>query len=179
MNEKRISIINDVEIFAEIADNGQIYIPIKPICQAIGVDHDAQRQRIRRHRKLSSVAVVVTATGTDGKSYDMLTLPLQYLYGWVFSIDTSMVSETARPMVERYQDECYEVLYEHFSGSMRRTIETNKAEIELLQQINSAISDEKDAKSRRKKAEEQLAWLRAERLDDNPTLFDDVDAAQC
>ena len=34
---------------------------------------------------------------------------------------------------------------------MRRTIETNQAEIELLKQINTAISDEKAAKERRKK----------------------------
>ena len=75
-------------------------------------------------------------------------------------------------IVASYRIECTKALYEHFSGSMRRTIETNKAEIELLQQINSAISDEKDAKCRRKKAEEQLARLRADRLDDSPTLFD-------
>lgn len=51
---------------------------------------------------------------------------------------------------------------------MQHTIETNKAEIELLQQINSAISREKEAKAERRKAEEALGKLRAERLNPQP-----------
>lgn len=54
---------------------------------------------------------------------------------------------------------------------MHRTIETNQAEIELLKQINTAISDEKAAKERRKKAECTLARLRIDRLNPQPVLF--------
>ena len=171
MKQQPISIINGVEISDVSDESGNIFVPVKPICQAIGIDHDAQRQRIKRHRKLSSVAVTVTATGTDGKSYEMLALPLQYVYGWLFSIDLSMVAESALPTVEKYQDECYDVLYHHFTASMQRTIETNNAEIELLRQINSAISREKEAKAERRKAEEALGKLRAERLNPQPSLF--------
>lgn len=171
MNQQTISIINGVEISAVTDDSGNIFVPVKPICQAIGIDHDAQRQRIKRHRKLSSVAVTITATGADGKSYEMLALPLQYVYGWLFSIDLSMVAESALPTVEKYQDECYDILYHHFTASMQHTIETNKAEIELLQQINSAMSREKEAKAERRKAEEALGKLRDERLNPQPALF--------
>lgn len=115
--------------------------------------------------------VAITTTGADGKSYEMLALPLQYVYGWLFSIDLSMVAESALPTVEKYQDECYDVLYHHFTGSMQRTIETNNAEIELLRQINSAISREKEAKAERRKAEEALGKLRTERLNPQPSLF--------
>ncbi len=171
MNQQTISIINGVEISAVTDETHNIFVPVKPICQAIGIDHDAQRQRIKRHRKLSSVAVTITATGADGKSYEMLALPLQYVYGWIFSIDLSMVAESALPTVEKYQDECYDILYHHFTASMQRTIETNNAEIELLRQINSAISEEKEAKGRRRKAEEQLEAIRKNRLNPQPTLF--------
>ncbi len=171
MKQQLISIINGVEISAVADENGSIFVPVKPICQAIGIDHPAQVQRIKRHRKLSSVMVTITTTGADGKSYEMLALPLQYVYGWLFSIDLSMVAESALPTVEKYQDECYDVLYHHFTASMQRTIETNNAEIELLQQINSAISREKEAKAERRKAEEALGKLRAERLNPQPALF--------
>lgn len=168
MSKKKISIINGVEIFAEINENGQVFIPVKPVCQAIGVDHDAQRQRIKRHRKLSSVAVTITATGTDGKSYEMIALPLEYVYGWVFSIDTSMVSESALPSVEKYQDECYETLYRHFAGSLRRRVEENEAEIAALKAVNDAILQVKEAKAARRAAEENLAAIRKSRLDSTP-----------
>ena len=101
----------------------------------------------------------------------MLCLPLEYVYGWLFTIDAGQVAEARRESVANYQLECHKALYEHFSGSMRRTTETNNAEIALLQQINSAISEEKEAKNRRKKAEEALGKLRAERLNPQPSLF--------
>lgn len=101
----------------------------------------------------------------------MYGLPLKYIYGWLATINPGKVAPEAREAVTRYRRECYEVLYEHFSGSMRRAIETNNAEIELLQQINSAISDEKDAKGRRKKAEAALNKLRSDRLNPQPSLF--------
>lgn len=95
--ENRLSIgrINGVEIYAVIDEKGLTLVPIKPICQAIGIDFEGQRQRIQRDRRLSSVAFKIKATGTDGKLYDMLCLPLQYTYGWLFSIESSMVAPNA------------------------------------------------------------------------------------
>ncbi len=90
---------------------------------------------------------------------------------WLGTINPKNVGEDARQKVRAYRIECARVLYEHFTGSMRRTIETNNAEIELLRQINSAITDEKEAKSRRRKAEESLSKLRNERLNPQPRLF--------
>lgn len=102
----------------------------------------------------------------------MYCLRLRDVYGWLATINPGKVAPEAREAVTRYRRECYDVLYEHFTCSMQRTIETNQAEIELLRQINSAISDEKEAKDRRKKAEEHLAAIRKARLDMTPTLFD-------
>lgn len=96
---------------------------------------------------------------------------LRDVYGWLATINPGKVAPEAREAVTRYRRECYDVLYEHFTCSMQRTIETNNAEIELLRQINSAISDEKEAKDRRKKAEKDLDKLRAARLDPQPSLF--------
>lgn len=101
----------------------------------------------------------------------MYSIRLRDVYGWLATINPGKVAPEAREAVTRYRRECYDVLYEHFAGSMRRTIETNNAEIELLQQINSAISDEKDAKCRRKKAEDALNKLRSDRLNPQPSLF--------
>lgn len=165
-----ITKINGVEIVA-VEQDGDIFVPIRPICQAIGVDFAAQRQRINRHYLLASTVVTITTVAGDEKDREMVCLPLKYIYGWLFSIDATLVSDKARPSVEKYQAECYDVLYEHFTGTMRRTIETNNAEIELLKEINTAIADEKEAKSRKKKAEESLAKLRSERLNPQPSLF--------
>lgn len=171
MNPQLISTINGIDIAAVIDEDNNIFVPVKPVCQALTIDFSAQVQHIKRHYILSSTVVTLTTVAADEKEREMLCLPLEYIYGWLFTIDAGQVAEGRKQTVANYQLECNKALYEHFTGSMRRTIETNNAEIELLRQINSATSDEKDAKVRRKKAEEALDKLRAERLNPQPTLF--------
>ena len=170
MSKKKISIINGVEIFAEITENGQVFIPVKPICLAIGIDPAAQRHRIDRHSILNSVGVTMTSTGADGKSYEMLCLPLEFIYGWLFTIDANLVAEGRRETVANYQRECYEILYRHFAGSLRRRVEENEAEIAALNAVNDAILKVKEAKATQRAAEENLAAIRKSRLDSTPRL---------
>lgn len=170
MSKQKITILNGVEIFAEITENGQVYIPVKPICQAIGVDPEAQRQRILRHYILSSTAFTLKAVAADEKEREMLCLPLDYIYGWLFTIDANLVSEANREKVADYQRECYDILYRHFAGSLRRRVEENEAEIAALQAVNDAILKVKNAKAEQRKAEENLAEIRKSRLDSTPQL---------
>lgn len=165
-----ISKINGVDIVT-VERDGEIFVPIKPICQALGIDVESQRDKIQKDEILNSTTVLSTVVAADGKGREMFCLPLKYVYGWLFTINPKNVAPEAREAVTRYRRECYDVLYEHFTGSMRRAIETNTAEIELLRQINSAITEEKEAKTRRHKAEEALDKLRSERLNPQPTLF--------
>lgn len=171
MDEKQITRINGVEIAAVTTEDGSIFVPVKPICQALTIDFEGQRQRIARHYILGSVAFTLKATGADGKAYEMICLPLEYIYGWLFTIDAGLVAESRREAVANYQRECYDALYEHFAGNLRRQVETNRAEIEALQAVNDAILREKEAKADCRKAEEHLAKVRAGPLDDTPNLF--------
>lgn len=171
MNNQTITTINGIKITVVIDEDSNIFVPVKPICQALTIDFSAQAQRLKRHLILGPTVVTLTTVAADEKEREMLCLPLKYVYGWLFTIDAGQVAESRRDAVTNYQLECYEALYEHFTGSMRRTIETNNAEIGLLQQINSAISREKEAKADRRKAEEALGKLRADRLNPQPSLF--------
>lgn len=167
--KNHISVINGVEICA-LVENGETLIPIKPICEAIGIDAKAQREKIREHSILNSVGVLSTSTGSDEKRYEMFCLPLKFVYGWLFTINPANVSESARENVIKYHLECYDAIYDYFSGSLSRQVETNQAEIRALEAVNSAIIREKEAKRERREAEEKLAKIRAERLDTNPRL---------
>ena len=158
-----ISKINEVDIVTVERDG--------EICEAIGIDVDAQRNKLNSDQFFNSTTAIIAAVAADEKEREMYCIRLRDVYGWLATINPGKVAPEAREAVSRYRRECYDVLYEHFTGSMRRTIETNNAEIALLQQINSAISEEKEAKSRRKKAEEALGKLRAERLNPQPCLF--------
>ena len=97
-----------------VEKNGRRWVAMKPICEAIGIDWDSQRKRIKRDPILSSVAVMMTATGADGKQYEMLFLDLDYLNGWLFGIDANRVMPELRERVIEYQRECYKVLAGYF-----------------------------------------------------------------
>lgn len=165
-----ISKINAVDIVT-VEKDGQIFVPVKPICDAIGIAFQPQHIKLQEDDFLAPTVTIIVTVAADGKEREMVCLPLRYTYGWLATINPGKVAPEAREAVTNYRRECYDVLYDHFTGSMRRTIETNNAEIELLKKINSAIADEKEAKNRKKKAEESLAKLRSERLNPHPTLF--------
>ena len=50
--------INNIDL--TLIENGQKLVPIKPVCEILGVDAKAQRNRIDRDPILSSVGVIMT-----------------------------------------------------------------------------------------------------------------------
>lgn len=178
MNEKQITRINGVEILT-VERDGEVYVPIKPICEAIGIADRPQREKLQADEFFNSTTAIITAVGADGKQYEMYALPLKYIYGWLATINPSNVAPEAREAVTRYRRECYEVLYRHFHTALQKQIRSNREELRLMNELNQTISDGNRLKAHRKRLEEQLARLRAERLDDSPTLFDDDTAVEC
>lgn len=170
MKHSTITTINGVEIVT-FSDDNNVFVPVKPICDAIGVAYQAQHLKLQEHEILAPTITLRVIVAADGKKREMVCLPLEFVYGWIFTINPKNVSEMAREDVLRYQRECYTALYNHFAGSLRRRLEENNAEIEALQAVNAAIIREKEAKAERRKAEEVLANIRASRLDTKPRLF--------
>ena len=66
--------VNGITIECPI-EGGQNYVAIKPICEALGIDHSVQIRDLKEDPILSSVVVNMTATGSDGKQYQTLTFP--------------------------------------------------------------------------------------------------------
>lgn len=177
MPQTLISKINGVEIVT-VDREGEIFVPIKPICEAIGIDVESQRDKIQADEILSSTAVFSTAVAADGKEREMYCLPLKYVYGWLFTVNPKNVAPEAREAVSRYRRECYDVLYDHFAGAAKRQHEQNRAEQGLLDRKAAAldsIANHKKAiaegNAEIKKVDEQLSRLQSERLNPQPTLF--------
>lgn len=170
MESKTITRINGVDIPA-VVENGETYLPIKPICQAIGVNYTTQLEKLKSHPILSSTIPLRGTVGADGKDREMVCLPVKFVYGWLFTINPGNVSEEAREKVIKYQMECYEVLYDHFAGVSKKAQEENQAEIKLLEEIANLSEQSTHIKSEIKEKKEILSKLRASRLDPQPTLF--------
>ena len=172
MKETLITRINDVAIAATSNEQGDILIPIRPICDALGVSYERQYRKVCDDEFLSSVVALRATTGADGKKYEMVCLPLQYVFGWLFTINPANVSEEARPAVKRYRLECYDALYNHFARARQRQLDENREEIRLLDEISRAKDTLSESKASLRNLETKLAKLRAARLDEQPSLFD-------
>lgn len=172
MEKQVIAKINGTEIFAETNEDGAILVPIKPICTALGVADNKQREKIQEDEILSSVGTLRVSTGADGKTYEMYCLPLKYVYGWLFTINPKNVAPEAKENVIKYRKECYDVLYDHFTGKMKKTNELNQEEIRILNELRKTLEQKKELTSTIKNLEKSLEDLRNNRLNPNPSLFD-------
>lgn len=102
------------QVVAVRVENDDVYVPIKPICDILGLNWAGQQQRITRDEVLSAVRrICVIHTGSRGMQ-ETLCLPLKYLNGWLFGISTARVRDEVRERLIQYKHECYDVLYEAF-----------------------------------------------------------------
>jgi hypothetical protein len=123
VEEKTIVFYEDELIAVKMRD-GTIHVPVRRLCDNLGVDWSAQRQRIMRDEVLEQAinSVVITTTQTDTPhakpEQEMLCLPLDLVPGWLFGIQPSRVKEETRDKLIRYRRECFRVLWDAFKGEM-------------------------------------------------------------
>ena len=96
------------------------YVAIKPICENIGLDWEAQRQRIKRHHVLSKGAFMIKVPSKGGNQ-EYLCLPISMLNGWLFGIDTNRVKPEISETLKQYQLECFDVLFNYFMPKVADT----------------------------------------------------------
>lgn len=111
--ETTIVTINEINIVASQEEN-QVYVPIKPICEALGIDYPTQFTKLKNDEDLAPVVGLSPTTGADGKRYEMVCLPLEYIFGWLFTINPKNVNPEAQNAVRMYRRECYHALYNYF-----------------------------------------------------------------
>lgn len=116
IEQKEVEFYGDGIIAVRIAD-GSIHVPVRPICDLLGVDWAGQRRRINRDTVLSEEMRSVAVTSMEGErlvTRDMQCLPVDYISGFLFGINADRVKPELKERVVRYQRECYKVLAEAF-----------------------------------------------------------------
>ncbi len=101
-------------VLVEVNDQRQVYVPVRPICNYMGVNWSGQYERLQRDPVLSEVMISVRVTRTEDQAREMVCLPLDYVNGWLFGINANRVKAEIRNNLIRYQRECYRVLADAF-----------------------------------------------------------------
>ena len=92
-----------------------LYVPVRQLCDGLGLAWTGQQQRIRRDAILSRHArlVRVTRTTDTGGVPPALSLPLDRVNGWLLGINANRVKAEAREDVLRYQEELYDAVWDY------------------------------------------------------------------
>jgi len=134
---------------AKIEGKLTIVVPVRPVCEVLGLSWPGQYERIQRDDVLRSVIREIRTPGKDGKRYKMAALPLEYLHGWLFGVSASQVKEEHREKITLYRRECFQVLSAAFSSDLLlpdRTSEQTEEGMTLAQirDLGLAISQMAD-----------------------------------
>ncbi|OOF84656.1 antirepressor [Rodentibacter ratti] len=116
-----------------------IYTAVRPLVEAIGLDWAGQTVKLNKNKDKFNCCDISTV-GADGKVRKMLCMPLKKLNGWLFSINPEKVRSDLKEKVIRYQEECFEALYNywHFGKAERKT--TTDERTGLRQAVSALVS---------------------------------------
>ena len=164
MDTKFIARVNGVDIVAT-SDEEQL-VPIKPICEALGIDFKVQYEKLREDEDLSSTMVLSTIVAKDDKEREMCCLPIEFVFGWLFTINPKNVKPEAKEAVRAYRWECYRVLYRHFTQQAKFMKQKDMLIDRQLTAISEAKQNFNNAKNILRAAEEKLKEIRAYTFED-------------
>ena len=100
VEQKEVQFYGDSVVAVRVSQ-GNVFVPVRPICERLGVTWPSQRNRIMRDAVLApevvTLSVFVTNTqGPGGQQRDMLCLPLDYVSGFLFGINADRVNFDCR-----------------------------------------------------------------------------------
>jgi hypothetical protein len=155
LEQRKIQFYDD-EVLAVLipSENGpQVYVPLRPISDYLGLAWSGQYERLKRDPVLSTeiTNVRVTRTKYERGNPNLISLPLDYLPGWLFGINADRVRPELRDKIIRYQRECFRVLWKAFQNEAQSivdlagsnstpTVKTDTTELERIRDMGLAIA---------------------------------------
>ena len=116
VREKEVDFYGDSILVAQ-GDDEMVWVPLRPLCDHLGLNWSGARQRVNRDPVLSG-AQGVCIIHTPGGDQQMLCLPLDLIPGWLFGVTVSKVRPEFQEKILRYQRECFRVLWNAFKAEI-------------------------------------------------------------
>lgn len=129
---------------------------IKSIAEAIGLNAESVGRGIKSHHILGAKHTVESVQIGENQRREYLTLPIEYVHGWLFSVDISKVKEEAKEKLMLYQEHCYHVLFEHFHGKNKKVEELEGKRFLLLNELRQIESQNMRNRKRKKQIMAEL-----------------------
>jgi prophage antirepressor-like protein len=131
---------NDHQI-AVVAADGTQWVALKPLCEALGVNYKNQHASLLQDDEIGQLSSIQKTTGSDGKTYDMVCLPYELIYGYLFTIRSKST------VLKEYRMKCYYVLYEYFHniiGQRKQLLKERRDTTKRIAELEAKFQAEDD-----------------------------------
>lgn len=181
-NEKSLVTVEqrEVEFYGDAltavrANDGQVYVALPTVCDAVGLNIQAQARRINRHDILAEgytkLAILATFDQDESKRRRMGVLRADLVPLWLSGISAKSVKPEMQTKIKRFQREAAKVLWEAFQEGRLTTDATFE---ELLQTDSDVVQAYKMIQGMLRLARNQV-MLEA-RLDDYSQRLERIEA---
>ena len=170
--EQKIVEFYDDELLAVRTKDGQIYVAIRQMCNALGIDYRSQLRRIQSDEDLLAGGyqrVVIMTTHRGRQRAGALRVDLVPV--WLAGLDTARVREEVRDKLKEYKRNVARVLWEAFQEGRLTASPTFD---ELLEKDSPAVNAYKIALAVVELARNQI--LIESRLDEHEGRLEQIEA---
>jgi len=125
LEERNVDFYGDeiTAVLVEAASGPDVYVPVRPLCDYLGLAWSGQYERIKRDPVLADALRTVRVTRTEAGRRETVCLPLEMLPGWLFGISTTRVRPELQDKILRYRRECFRVLWQAFQADALSLVE--------------------------------------------------------
>lgn len=134
-----------VPMQASLVD-GEPFVALKPMCEAIGIDADTQRRKLDQAEWARTVTM--TAHDSSGRVQRMVGVHADSIPMWLATIDTGRIAVPARPVLIAYQREAVRALRDYFYRGV--AVQSGVNQLDVIQ----AMLDQARANEQRLSAHE-------------------------
>ena len=113
MNTQLIPVPFHQDTLVLVDDNGAPFVAMKSIVENMGLAWPVQYRKLSE--KFASTITIMVTVGEDGRSRDMVCLPLRKLPAWLYTVNPNKVTPAIAHKVRQYQEECDDVLWEYWT----------------------------------------------------------------
>lgn len=135
------------QLIAVVLEGDGVAIPLRLLCERIGLDTDAQAERLRNHAVLAAGLRVVNVE-LGGRIRSVMAIIHTKLPFWLATISPEQVNDETRPKLIRYQTELADILARLFYGepATPAPLSADPAIAALQQQFQAALSEMRRAR---------------------------------
>lgn len=146
-------------LLAVVLEDG-VAVPVRNICEAIGLDLEAQNQNLRTHPVLSEGLRIVNVP-VGGRVRSVSAIVHRWIPFWLATIRPDQVKAEVRPKLVRYQTEVAFVLGALYGNELNPAPVGDPASVALQQQLQAVLREARLIRETFLANQQELQQLRA------------------